>query len=351
MTTEARQAEANQAAVAFQLALAQIGAGTVEEAVDLWKSVNPTDAAATGARWLERAIAMILSRRRMSRDLAFAYYRLARALHTGTTIVDPHHPLKTNPTLGDVRREFASMLEDVQSVHTPSQNAQAADALGGDRQELEPVVREDDAEPLEVVEIPDLADDEDALEAAVEEEARIDMTSNGTKALREYLEGLDLEELTAKEADVIRLDAHRRAGSRQSATADRLVKNGGRGLLFHIGSEDEGAIAYARVSRTGTPCGWCAMLISRGAVYKTKRQASFNDEGDLYHDNCNCYAEPIFSKQQYESDPRFALNREYQELWPQVTKGYGGKDAISVWRRFIRQRQKSAQQEASAQAA
>lgn len=78
------------------------------------------------------------------------------------------------------------------------------------------------------------------------------------------------------------------------------------------------------------------MLMSRGPVYKTANSAIYA-EGDLYHDNCNCYAEPIYSTEQYETSPLFELNRQYQELWPIVTEGLGGKSALSAWRRFIRQ--------------
>lgn len=343
MSAATRRAEANEASAAFQIALAQIGAATVEEALDLWTTINPADLAATRASWLRRAVFLIVARRRMSRDLAFAYYRLARALRTGRTIADPHNPLKKHPTLGDVRREFASMVEDITLVTTPEQAAEAERVTKGveaPSQELEPVAeREGDDEVLEVDELPGLLDSEDALEAAVENEARIDLNALGPEAVISRLKDVDLDELTAREADEIRKDAHKKSGSRQSAAAERLVLDGGRGALWNYANKDSRVVAYARVSATGTPCGWCAMLISRGAVYRSERSASLDGEGDLYHDNCHCYAEPIFSREQYKSDPRFDLNREYQVLWPKVTAGYGGKDAVAIWRKFIRERE------------
>jgi hypothetical protein len=77
------------------------------------------------------------------------------------------------------------------------------------------------------------------------------------------------------------------------------------------------------------------MLISRGPVYKSSRSAEYAD-GDKYHDNCHCYAEPIFSRDQYAGSSLYALNRQYAGLWPTVTKGLSGKAALSAWRRFIR---------------
>lgn len=87
------------------------------------------------------------------------------------------------------------------------------------------------------------------------------------------------------------------------------------------------------------------MLISRGAVYRSEKSALYA-EGDLYHDNCHCYAQPIFTREQYKNSQSYELNRRYSELWPKVTKGLTGKAAVSAWRRFIRQEQKAAAQEA-----
>jgi hypothetical protein len=351
--------------MAFHYALTQIGVGTLEEAIDLWGDVNPAKAAPTAARWLSRAISLVLSRRRMSRDLAFAYYRLARALRTGSTIADPYDPLKNRPTLNDLRREFASMVDDVILVHEPAQSEQAkrteARVLSGPQAEA-PEVPEADED--DVPELPDDAQDEDdddeldrllveeieglreleeELERAAEEEARIALEALGPKTLAKRLQDpkADPEE------------AHRKSGARQASAAERIVMNGARSTQWGIASKDKRVLGWARVSRTGTPCGFCAMLISRGftprsGLYRSKSNAGGQnlgydasyDDGDLYHDNCHCYAEPIFSVEQYESD-QFALNRQYAQEWPKVTKGLGGNDALNAWRRHIN-RQRSA---------
>src|SRR5690606_17042083 len=98
------------AAVAFQLALAQIGAGTIAEALALWEDVPATSRASTSASWLRRAIALVMGRRRHSRDLARAYYRLARALRTGATVADPYHPEPRYVTITDLREEFNALI-------------------------------------------------------------------------------------------------------------------------------------------------------------------------------------------------------------------------------------------------
>jgi hypothetical protein len=62
--------------------------------------------AQVAAAWLDQAVHLVLARREMSRDLAVAYYRLARALRTGTTIPDPYNPIPTSVTMEELRFEF-----------------------------------------------------------------------------------------------------------------------------------------------------------------------------------------------------------------------------------------------------
>lgn len=125
--------------------------------------------------------------------------------------------------------------------------------------------------------------------------------------------------------------------------------NSARGLPYALGEVDEKIIGWIRFSRTGTPCGWCAMLLSRAfmkkspALYRTRASAgsSVNSAGeeaadaDKYHNNCKCVAIPVFDLAQLNS-PLFDLNRLYATQWPKVTRGLGGDAALAAWRRFIR---------------
>ena len=332
MTTKARQAEADQASIAFHVALTRIGFGTIEEALALWTDVNPAKIAPTSGRWLDRAVTLVLSRRRWSRDLAFAYYRLARALRTGATIKDPYLPNEPRPTLTSLRENFASAVDDVSRVSGTAPNQPLDSIAGGPT--LSPSDSENDR--LLIEELKQLREEEVRLEKAAEEETRIALEALGPANLESKLTDTS-PTLSASEMDAIREAAHQEAGARQAAAAERLVLDGGRGALWTYANQDQRVLGYARVSATGTPCGWCAMLISRGAVYRSKASATYSD-GDKYHDNCHCFAEPIFTAQQYESE-KFALNRKYQAEWPAVTKGFGGKDAVSLWRKYIREEQ------------
>src|SRR4051812_36156080 len=103
MTTEQRQAEAAEASTAYQLALAYIGVQTIKQALAIWDDVPTTLRADQGAAWMAKAVHLIMTRRTRSRELAVAYYRLARALRTGRTIDDPLKPTPRVVTLDMLR--------------------------------------------------------------------------------------------------------------------------------------------------------------------------------------------------------------------------------------------------------
>ncbi|QPB09837.1 head maturation protease [Streptomyces phage Sentinel] len=358
MTSAARQAEADRAAVAFQTALTQIGAGTVEEALKLWEDVPATSRASTAASWLRRAITLVMGRRRQSRDLARAYYRLARALRTGSTVADPYHPEPRYVTVTVLREEFNDLVRGAQrpqegrSDASPSKSSDSASsaATGQAGEADEAALTDPDAEHeaeldrILVEEIEGLREAEERIEREAEQELRTVLEALGPNDLQKKVDAIDGAR-SADEVDGLRDEAHRQAGARQAAAAERIAMNGGRSTAWNHMQRDRRAIGYIRLSRTGTPCGWCAMLISRGPVYRSQNSAEFAD-GDKYHDNCHCYAEPVFTREQYNGSSTYELNRRYEELWPQVTRGLSGKAAVSAWRRFVRQEQKAAAQEA-----
>ncbi|MCY0933637.1 hypothetical protein [Streptomyces sp. H34-S4] len=351
MTGPVHQAEAERAAIALQAALTQIGAGTIVDAMALWEDVPVTSRASTATSWLRRAITMVMSRRRMSRDLARAYYRLARALRTGTTVADPYHPEPTYITLDVLRREFADLAGTTESpqegpasepeTNTPSPSSEAATSEPGEASEES---EDEEADRILVEELEGLREEEERIEREAEQELRRHLEALGPNNLQKKVDKIDGGR-TADEVDKLREEAHRQAGARQAAAAERIAMNGGRSTVWNHTQRDRRALGYIRLSRSGTPCGWCAMLISRGPVYRSSRSAEYAD-GDKYHDNCHCYAEPVFSREQYNSSSAYELNRRYEELWPKVTRGLSGKAAVSAWRRFIRQEQKAAAQEA-----
>ena len=350
MTTQQRQEEASAASVAFQLALAQIGASTIEQALALWDDVPVTLRADQGAAWLAKAVHLIMTRRSRSRELAMGYYRLVRALRTGRTIADPLMPGPRVVTLDMLRREFRELIAPsadlVSAAPAGSTAAEVAnprepvdDELDVDTQYDPPDEGEDDDE-IPVERLDSIATELARQERDAEAEAEEYMEWLGLRNLSAKLDAIDAGQ-PAEVVDATREEAHRSAGTRQAAEAERITMDGARSTTWGTSEKDPRVKGYARVSLSGTPCGFCAMLISRGAAYKTARGAQYKD-GDTYHPNCHCIAEPLYSVEQFDDDPRFSLNREYGQLWADEIHGkYSGKAAVNAWRRLLRAREKA----------
>lgn len=93
------------------------------------------------------------------------------------------------------------------------------------------------------------------------------------------------------------------AASQTAGMATRVVEGGGRGVMIGNSRRDPAARGWLRRSG-GTPCPFCAMLISRGPVY-TEVTARF-----AAHDNCHCKAVPFFRE-----DGWTGQSREFKDLW------------------------------------
>ncbi|GIF02219.1 VG15 protein [Paractinoplanes rishiriensis] len=334
----ARDAEAETASTAYQVALARLGVATVADALALWQHLPAQRAPAVTAAWLRAAVRIVMTRRGHARDLAMAYYRLVRALRTGRTIADPYHPDPAQVTLGMLRREFAALATPATAAPTTAAQPDQATPAPSRTLTEDPEPSDDDADRVLVEEIESLRQEAERRERDAEREAQIILDQLGPALLDRKTRDLD-PGAPAGQVDAARRDTHAQAGARQAAAAERIALNGARSTEWATAQSDRRALGYIRVSQSGTPCGWCAMLISRGAVYKTAASAEFSD-GDKYHDNCHCVAETIFTPEQLTS-ARYALNRAYGQQWPQVTAGLSGKAALRAWRRFIRQQQAS----------
>lgn len=81
---------------------------------------------------------------------------------------------------------------------------------------------------------------------------------------------------------------NQKALARTMGAGKRHVLNAGRGSLMGAVLADDQALGWARVS-DGKPCAFCAMLVSRGPVYKSRATASFRS-----HDHCGCSVRPLF---------------------------------------------------------
>lgn len=112
------------------------------------------------------------------------------------------------------------------------------------------------------------------------------------------------------------------AQQRLTGAADMLVMDVGRQTIVDNTRRDRHAKGWARIPEPGA-CYFCAMLATRGAVYK-QQTANFRS-----HDHCRCHAEPVFTA--YEPS---AQVREWQALYQRATAGvHGMKNAQKAWRK------------------
>lgn len=141
------------------------------------------------------------------------------------------------------------------------------------------------------------------------------------------------------------LDARRRgfpveAASRQglvraSGTASNLVLDGGRELVREAMVEDRRAVGWMRVT-SGDPCPWCAMLASRGPVYRTEATASFDVPPDQFHDHDGCQIEPVFREDARDDRSQWpASSQRLRERWEEVTDGLSSADARRAFQRAL----------------
>lgn len=105
----------------------------------------------------------------------------------------------------------------------------------------------------------------------------------------------------------------------RTATAGAIFRhtaNAGRGTIYSTAQRDRRALGYARVT-DGKPCAFCAMLASRGAVYKSDESDGGRGDAHRYHDGCNCTVQAVYS---HDADIP-GDGDKYADLWRESTRG------------------------------
>ena len=339
-----------------QAAQARLGFAAAFLSLAEWQAVAPLNPAGTAASWLTFSLKAIVAIRILSRKLAVQHYQLIRALETGRTLGVPEGSPGTtgSTTLGDLRSNFRSTALDIASLPSPRVRSDDPDLRWFEEQlasippdALPGVIHLDDIEvdPL----IQDVLDAEkigDAtrisidkytwpgdMSAAQVDEAYRELLRKQTADAATKVDGLRQNaDITPDEALTGIETAHDTAGSIGSGTVDAAGMAGGRNAILDAIRNDRLVLAVAR--GTGPdPCAFCAMLASRGFVYKSEATAGVGDSEAIvkYHIHCHCY--PIFRFIRASELPPH--NRYYQEKWIDVTDGYSGHDAVKAWRRWI----------------
>jgi hypothetical protein len=109
---------------------------------------------------------------------------------------------------------------------------------------------------------------------------------------------------------------------RLEGATTKLVLDVGRDTIVNSVAADAKAKGWARVPEPGC-CAFCALLATRGAVYKSEDSADFKS-----HDHCRCHAEPVFTA--YEPSAQI---RQWQADYAKATHGVrGSRNQRIAWR-------------------
>lgn len=314
--------EAEKVNQAYHDALVVIGDQLVKAVLAAFDAVN-IRSSASFSQFSAKVAALIYLYRRKARDLSVAETQLTRALLTGTTYADWQAPFTGPVTLGVLRNNFNEKVQEF-GVAKPLR-----------ARTLEPAVA------VSVDVIPEIEEAERRQAQEIDEEVETTLRVLGEEAVEKKLK-LVKDDMSVEQANQIETKIREVTSSRLAMGAERIALNGGRHNDSNVIELDPKMVGWARVhsvSAPDNPCGYCSMLMSRGAAYRTEAAALAASHGlGEFHGSCHCIAVKVYTKSQYDS-PRFDKNREYTKLWPEVTGKYSGKDKLVAWRKFIRERE------------
>ncbi|MGW3177764.1 VG15 protein [Kitasatospora sp. NPDC001119] len=282
-----RSAEILRAVAAYQLAQEALAGRFAARWAEALAAVEARDIASSLTELEAEYAAAVHESAAASRALSIAFYRLVRALETGRVIGGPGY--RPGASLGSLWADF--------------------NKLTGKRTGSGP------STPLPVDTRNPFPAEDVAREAERAAKAfRHQVADRVAKRDRQGSAALDDAELIAWEKEFLET---LRTGS--TGAGGMLVQDAGRDAIHAALQDDPGAIGYYRKTDS-SPCYFCALMASRGAIYKSKRTAAFGA-----HLHCHCQPVPIFSRRyQLPSE-----NHRFARMW----KDFGG-GSLADWRTY-----------------
>lgn len=110
--------------------------------------------------------------------------------------------------------------------------------------------------------------------------------------------------------------------SRLSGATQREVAGGARVTVEDNVEKDPAKPRFARHASSNA-CAFCALLASRGPVYRSAQAAG---DGHKYHDHCHCVAVPVWGDK-YEAAPYVA---QWESAYKQAYKATGKADTTAI---------------------
>jgi len=124
----------------------------------------------------------------------------------------------------------------------------------------------------------------------------------------------------ARASDIAKVEASR--------VAMRESLAGGRGLIDRVVNRDR-AVQGVQRRTASSPCSFCALLASRGAVYKSEETARFSP-----HSGCGCQPEPVYSRKQKRTPQAERFYKQYDQA---ADRAYDEGVSVDVMFRRIRE--------------
>lgn len=305
--------EALEVEKAYSNAYVQYGAATAVEVISAWEGVDRLTP--SGRLMLMAAVVThVLAGRKKMATLSVRRTQLVNALRKGRQLAgDPDGA----ETLQDLRDALTEALKDV----------------GGRRPRRATGLKGDLVIPVSA-EAGNIAGLIEEINAGIDTDIEnvVEALGNGRLGKIARREGVVTPKDVRTSRDLV------------ASGAERLVLNGGRQTDAKILQLNRDLLGFVRVhdNREDEPCGFCAMLMSRGPVYGSHRGAEgfYNEdteEWEKYHFNCHCSAVSVYSQREWLTNPLLADNRMYQQEWNKVIKGkYSGDAALSEWRKHVK---------------
>lgn len=297
-------------------AQARIALEVSAQVLRTYATINPVAVESTGSQWVASTLIAIRTARVRSRRTATAFYRLYRALETGHTLALTDQ-IATDVPLSQLREEWAREAN------------------------LHPARFSDDTDSITVEPFEWPADNDNLLDR----QAAVSLAGTGPARVQDLV-----TQQRGRLDDPAFLSSLEGATRNAANVAGREAIRSGRNLVDQASKRDSRVVGWARVT-DGNPCHFCAMLASRGAVYKTQNSAATtrnydfpeNDPESLkkYHPGCHCQVVPVYSRTDFLTPEA----RSFSDQWREVTRGKSGDAARSAWRKHIEAQQRQRAQE------
>lgn len=138
----------------------------------------------------------------------------------------------------------------------------------------------------------------------------------------------------------------RQVSERTSRTVVRHAQQAGREAVEDTANASGEIVGWARLLSGTENCAFCAMLASRGAVFRSEHAAKYKNIAgtDTYHDGCDCQAVLVRKGVPWLGSKE---SERLSALWASSTRGKRGKNAVAAfskaWRAELAREKESAQ--------